>query len=67
MVTIPLAAVDNHINAARVERLGAGIAANEADRSAETIREAVLTVLKQPGHRTAAQSVAAEMQRSTGW
>ena len=44
-----------------MERLGAGIAVNEDERSAEKIRDAVLAVLQQPRYRGGARKIAAEM------
>ncbi|GAC1600687.1 MAG: glycosyltransferase [Acidimicrobiales bacterium] len=61
IVTIPLAAADNYTNAAKINRLGAGIAVEENDRSVQTIRAAVSDVLHRPQYRAAAQHLAAKM------
>jgi UDP:flavonoid glycosyltransferase YjiC (YdhE family) len=58
VVSIPLAAADNHLNAARVEQLGAGISVPEDARSVEAIRAAALEVLNNPTYRQRAQQIA---------
>ena len=63
VVTVPLAAADNHANAAKVDRLGVGIAVEERERSAQTIGAALTEVLDNPQYREEAQHLAAEMER----
>ena len=62
VVTVPLAAGDNEINARRVERLGAGIAIGEDARSPESIRDGVNAVLSWPSYRESAQRIAASFE-----
>jgi UDP:flavonoid glycosyltransferase YjiC (YdhE family) len=61
IVAIPLPVPDNRLNAARVAQLGAGIAVDEDERSPDTIRDALRSVLQEPRYRDAARKVAAEM------
>jgi hypothetical protein len=61
LVTIPLAAADNDLNAARIEQLGAGVTVYERDRSATTIGTAIRAVLGDPSYRDTARRVAAEI------
>ena len=63
MVTIPLAAGDNALNAARVSQLGAGIAIPEKERSTERIAAAARAVLREPCYRDAARLVAEEIAK----
>lgn len=61
-IGVPLAIVpmfgDQHQNARRIDRLGAGI---ELDMSLDGLREAVETLLGQPRHRHVAQAIALEI------
>lgn len=58
VVSIPLAAGDNHANATRLVQLGAGTAVPETERSAEKIRAAAHAVLHEPSYRAAAERIA---------
>jgi UDP:flavonoid glycosyltransferase YjiC (YdhE family) len=61
VVSVPLAAADNSLNARRVEDLSAGIAVGERARSSEMIGSAIRAVLMEPRYREAAGRVAAAM------
>jgi len=61
IVTIPLVAADNVINAGRIEQLGAGITVNEDDRSSAAIVAAISAVVERPRYRDAARQIADEM------
>jgi UDP:flavonoid glycosyltransferase YjiC (YdhE family) len=61
IVTIPLAAADNAINASRVEQLGVGIAVTEDARSSAGIRAALGAVLEEPRYRSASRQIAGDM------
>lgn len=61
IVTIPMLAADNVLNAARVSALGAGLMLPHGQRSASDIREALDRVLGEPGFRHAARGLAAAM------
>ena len=61
VVAIPLAVPDNPINAARVEKLGVGIAIKEDSRSATSILQAARAVLEEPAYGATARDLAAKM------
>ena len=63
VVSIPVAAVDNQLNAARLEALGAGVAIPEASRSPGEIARAVSAVLHTPTYGVAAQGLATSIKR----
>lgn len=58
IVSVPLAATDNQLNAARLEKLGAGIAIGEESRSSRNVAAAVTKVLVEPTYRAAARLLA---------
>jgi UDP:flavonoid glycosyltransferase YjiC (YdhE family) len=58
VVSVPLEALDNRSNAAKLERLGAGIAIHEESRSSRAIGDAVGAVLTKPGYRDSARRLA---------
>jgi UDP:flavonoid glycosyltransferase YjiC (YdhE family) len=60
-VCLPLFPPDNRYNAGRLVALGAGVSVPDGDRSPESIRAAITTVLENDTHRTAARAVAASM------
>ncbi len=62
VVSIPLAALDNQLNAVQLESLGAGIAIPEAPRSPEVIAAAVTDVLGEPRYGVAAQAIATSIE-----
>jgi UDP:flavonoid glycosyltransferase YjiC (YdhE family) len=61
MVVVPLFALDQHLNARAVERVGAGIALDGGPGAIEGLRDALVRILDDPSYRAAAQGVAAEM------
>ncbi len=61
VVSVPVAAIDNVLNARRLEKLGAGLAVHEADRSASAVARAVKRVLSEPEFRMAAGRLAEEI------
>jgi UDP:flavonoid glycosyltransferase YjiC (YdhE family) len=61
VVSLPLAAADNARNAAKLEKLGAGIAIHEASRSQHAITSATGAVLTQARYRDAAQRLASSI------
>ena len=61
VVSVPIAAADNEPNAVRLERLGAGKALLEQDRSAENVAAALTEILHEPSYRTCAQGLAKEI------
>jgi len=61
MVCVPLASIDNVLNAQRLARLGAGLAITEAERTVAAIGQATTAVLTETSYRTAAQQVAREI------
>lgn len=58
VVAIPLAAGDNQLNAARVEKLGAGVSIPEGGRSPERIQSAIELVLGTATYSAAARRLA---------
>lgn len=64
MVCVPLASLDNILNAQRVARLGAAISITEDERNATTVRRATTAVLTDDGFRRAALQVADEIAAS---
>lgn len=61
IVCVPLASIDNILNAQRVARLGAGLEVTEAERSVDAIRRATAAVLSEASYRRAAQQVAHDL------
>ena len=61
VVSVPLAAPDNVVNASRLEQLGAGLAVHEDTRSSRAVTEAVRAVLTDGRYRVAAQGLADEI------
>lgn len=61
VVSIPVGASDNVINARRVQDIGAGIALTRSDRSAADVRDAVRTVLQEQSFRSVAEHIASEI------
>ena len=59
IVTIPMPAADNMLNAARVAALGAGLMLGAGQRNAAAIRQALRRVLDEPAFRHAAGDLAA--------
>jgi UDP:flavonoid glycosyltransferase YjiC (YdhE family) len=59
IVTIPMPAADNLLNAARVTALGAGLMLGPGQRNAAAIRHALRRVLDETGFRHAAGDLAA--------
>jgi UDP:flavonoid glycosyltransferase YjiC (YdhE family) len=59
IVTLPMPAADNLLNAARVTSLGAGLMLGPGQRNAAAIRQALYRVLDEPGFRRAARDIAA--------
>jgi UDP:flavonoid glycosyltransferase YjiC (YdhE family) len=66
IVSIPLAAPDNVMNATRLEELGAGIAVHEGARTSAAVTAAVQAVLTDARHRRAAEALAAEIAALPG-
>jgi MGT family glycosyltransferase len=66
IVSIPLAAPDNVMNATRLEELGAGIAVHEGARSVGAVAAAARTVLSDDRYRHAAAGLAAEIAALPG-
>lgn len=64
-VALPRAA-DNFVNAAMLERCGAGVALRPGDVGAEAVRAAIRTVLATPSYAAAARTVAAEIAAMAG-
>lgn len=63
MVVVPLFALDQHLTARAVERVGAGLALNGGPGAVEGLQDALVRLLDDPSYRSGAQSVAAEMAR----
>jgi UDP:flavonoid glycosyltransferase YjiC (YdhE family) len=61
VVSIPLAAADNARHAAKLEKLGAGIAIHEDSRSPRAIGDAMTRVLMNSAYRDAAARLAASI------
>lgn len=59
ILTIPMPAADNLLNAGRVTALGAGLMLGQDQRNAGAIRAALHRVLHEPGFRHAARDLAA--------
>jgi hypothetical protein len=64
IVCVPLASLDNILNAQRVAKLGAGISITENERSAAAVRQATAAILADDRYRRAAQDVAGEIAES---
>ncbi|GHJ47729.1 glycosyl transferase [Catellatospora sp. TT07R-123] len=65
LVVAPITS-DQPVNAAQVVAAGAGVRVRFGRSTAPQLREAVLTVLDQPGYRQAAQRVAASFRQAGG-
>jgi UDP:flavonoid glycosyltransferase YjiC (YdhE family) len=63
MVVVPLFALDQHLNARAVQRVGAGLALDGAPSAIEGLQDALVRILDDPSYRAGARSVAAEMAR----
>jgi UDP:flavonoid glycosyltransferase YjiC (YdhE family) len=61
VVSVPLAAADNARNAAKLEKLGAGIAIHEGSRSPRAIGDAVTEVLTNSAYRDGAARLSASI------
>lgn len=59
ILTVPMPAADNLLNATRVSALGAGLLLGQNQRSAADIGQALRRILDEPGFRHAARDLAA--------
>lgn len=66
MVTVPIASSDNPLNAAHLARSGAAVAISEAERTADTVADALRRVIEDPSYRTAARAIRDELQHMPG-
>jgi MGT family glycosyltransferase len=65
LVVVPIMS-DEPYSAERCTALGVGRAIGPAERTAETVRDAVQSVLSDPAYRASAQELSAEMQALPG-
>jgi UDP:flavonoid glycosyltransferase YjiC (YdhE family) len=61
MVVVPLFALDQHLNAQAVARVGAGVALDGGPSDLDSLPDALQRILHDPAYRAGAQSVAIEM------
>jgi UDP:flavonoid glycosyltransferase YjiC (YdhE family) len=61
IVSLPMPAADNILNATRMSALGAGIMVPQTDQTAPAIRGALGRVLTEPGYKRAASQIAAQI------